>query len=165
VKKSGSCWAIGSVFTASENRGRGYASRMMGLMYTKCKESGCISSTLYSDIGPVFYDRLGWKIHPSVSGIFDVKSWRDDVEGGLDPERIATHRVSDILHLKRDEPSGENSFSMPVTQEAIHWLFTRSTHYASVKNLLKPDTVGFKLDDDYSMLSSLSDPSLILLGF
>lgn len=62
---------ICSVFCRPEYRGKGYAGRMITELGKKLETwqqvdgtRGCFS-TLYSDIGPNFYSRLGWKVYPS----------------------------------------------------------------------------------------------------
>jgi GNAT superfamily N-acetyltransferase len=62
---------IGSVFTRSEHRGKGYAGRMMTELAkhlsTWQQPNGNKASfdVLYSDIGTKFYSRYGWKPFPS----------------------------------------------------------------------------------------------------
>ncbi|KAJ9651603.1 hypothetical protein H2198_009132 [Neophaeococcomyces mojaviensis] len=62
---------IGSVYCRPEHRGRGYAQRMMKELGTRLetwqqpKSGRAHFSVLYSDIGPKFYARQGWKVFPS----------------------------------------------------------------------------------------------------
>ncbi|KAK4940840.1 hypothetical protein LTR10_019112 [Elasticomyces elasticus] len=62
---------IASVFTRSEYRGKGYAARMMVELgkrlesWQKLEDLSNAFSVLYSDIGPKFYARHGWKVFPS----------------------------------------------------------------------------------------------------
>jgi len=62
---------IASVFTRSEYRGKGYAGRMMQELgkrlesWQNFKDLPNAFSVLYSDIGPNFYARHGWKVFPS----------------------------------------------------------------------------------------------------
>lgn len=62
---------IASVFTRSEYRGKGYAARMMAELGKRLESWQTLEglpnafSVLYSDIGPKFYARLGWKVFPS----------------------------------------------------------------------------------------------------
>lgn len=86
--RTAKCQSIGSVFTPPEYRGLGYASTMMvilrdqwfsgrridgpflnlegdlGIMPRSPVEQ-TLASNLYSDIGPKFYAKLGWKVHNS----------------------------------------------------------------------------------------------------
>lgn len=62
---------ICSVFCRPEYRGKGYAGRMILELGKKLATWQQVNgkkgsfSTLYSDIGPNFYSRLGWKVYPS----------------------------------------------------------------------------------------------------
>ena len=61
---------VASVFTQSELRGRGYAARLMTELAAKLpswqtETVECAASVLFSDIGRVFYSRLGWRTFPS----------------------------------------------------------------------------------------------------
>lgn len=62
---------IGSVYCRPEHRGRGYAQRMMKELGAKLetwqqsKNITNLFSVLYSDIGPKFYAKQGWKAFPS----------------------------------------------------------------------------------------------------
>ena len=71
---------IGSVFTRSEHRGKGYAGRMMtelGKNLTTWQQPNGdkgLFSVLYSDIGVKFYSRFGWKAFPSTHIHFEPLS-------------------------------------------------------------------------------------------
>ncbi|KAF9909939.1 hypothetical protein EC991_007742 [Linnemannia zychae] len=53
--------SVASVFTPAPYRGRGYASLMMKLLWKEIGNMEGVSFTfLYSDVGPTFYNRLGW---------------------------------------------------------------------------------------------------------
>jgi GNAT superfamily N-acetyltransferase len=150
---SGLCWAIEIVYTTPENRGMGYASMMMEMVFKACKEAGCIASILYSDIGPVFYTRLGWKAYPCFSAIIDLELWK--YGGGMEMvDEILPDLLSEIINIKRRDDRIGNSFSMPLTREAVDLLFARSVHYADVKEINPPVICGFRLDSDYSIFIS-----------
>ncbi|KAG0289127.1 hypothetical protein BGZ98_003972 [Dissophora globulifera] len=54
--------SIGSVFTPARHRRHGYASLMMKQLWNKIQEMDNVSFTfLFSDVGPHFYGRFGWK--------------------------------------------------------------------------------------------------------
>ncbi|KAG0005547.1 hypothetical protein BGZ80_003703 [Entomortierella chlamydospora] len=53
--------SIASVFTPAHYRGHGYASLMMRLLWKEIQKMDKVEFTfLYSDVGPVFYSRIGW---------------------------------------------------------------------------------------------------------
>ena len=58
-------FGIGAVFTPPEDRGRGYASAMLGAALDAEREAGVDLAYLFSDIHPVFYERLGFITLPS----------------------------------------------------------------------------------------------------
>ncbi|KAJ3359125.1 hypothetical protein GGF32_009646, partial [Allomyces javanicus] len=62
-------WSVASVFTRPEFRGCGYATTMMSKLRDRlvAEHPKLGVSTLYSDIGPKYYDRLGWRVFPSDS--------------------------------------------------------------------------------------------------
>lgn len=69
----GTCFAIASVFTPNAHRRRGYAAKMLSLLLQELKSrKGAVASTLYSDIGPNYYSKIGWEAHPSVSLVLDL---------------------------------------------------------------------------------------------
>jgi hypothetical protein len=80
-------------------------------------------------------------------------------------DRISLANLTDILSIKRCESSMANSFSMPLTREAVEWLFTRSTHYAGVKDITVPEICGFRLDSDYGITLICNRHSPLLYGF
>lgn len=123
---------------------KGYATAMMTLVLEECKRSGCIASTLYSDIGPDFYSRLGWKTHPSISAILSLNNWKELVPA-KSVSRLSLDCIPDLNPTR-----SATGFSIPVTREAVEWLFTRTTHYAGVYGITPvPDTVGFLQGNDF----------------
>jgi GNAT superfamily N-acetyltransferase len=58
---------IGAVFTPPPQRGRGLASLMLGALLDAERAAGRDLAFLYSDIHPVFYERLGFTAVPSRS--------------------------------------------------------------------------------------------------
>ncbi|KAE8444717.1 hypothetical protein EG329_014277 [Mollisiaceae sp. DMI_Dod_QoI] len=66
---------IGSVFSQPKYRGKGYAARMLRELGPLLKtwqvdekapgRQTCPFSILYSDIGPKYYAKFGWEVHPS----------------------------------------------------------------------------------------------------
>jgi hypothetical protein len=66
---------IGSVFSQPKYRGKGYAARMLRELAPILKtwqidpsiagRESCPFSILYSDIGPKYYSKFGWEVHPS----------------------------------------------------------------------------------------------------
>jgi GNAT superfamily N-acetyltransferase len=55
---------IGAVFTQPEDRGRGYATRMLELSMDEARASGAAAAMLFSEIGTAFYERLSFRAVP-----------------------------------------------------------------------------------------------------
>src|SRR5262245_8017991 len=55
---------IGAVFTPPERRGRGYASRLIEMLLAQEQAAGALMAALFSEIGPTFYERLGFSTIP-----------------------------------------------------------------------------------------------------
>ena len=55
---------IGAVFTPSDRRGRGYASRLIEEMLAEARREGALLASLFSEIGTAFYERLGFTAVP-----------------------------------------------------------------------------------------------------
>ncbi|KAI1614869.1 hypothetical protein EDD37DRAFT_650118 [Exophiala viscosa] len=96
---------IASVFTRSEYRGKGYAGRMMRELgkrlesWQKLQDLPNAFSVLYSDIGPNFYARHGWKVFPSTH-IYLAPLQQNDYEraqGQLPSIEALT--MSDLQHI------------------------------------------------------------------
>jgi GNAT superfamily N-acetyltransferase len=55
---------IGAVFTPPEHRGRGYASALVEDLVARAGRDGALAASLFSEIGPGFYERLGFSAVP-----------------------------------------------------------------------------------------------------
>jgi GNAT superfamily N-acetyltransferase len=74
--ESGSSWAVASVFTERELRGRGYASRMMSLLEESLRERDAKGHAivLYSDVGAPIYERAGYVApHAAFDRVWDAE--------------------------------------------------------------------------------------------
>ena len=77
----GDVYALGSVFTHSRHRKNGYASKLLNdVKIALKKRKGSIASTLYSDIGPKYYNKLGWKCKQSKSLLYNIETEFSDIE-------------------------------------------------------------------------------------
>lgn len=56
---------VGAVFTPPELRGRGHARALLDLMHDDARARGCAVSLLFSEIGPAYYEALGYRIVPT----------------------------------------------------------------------------------------------------
>jgi predicted N-acetyltransferase YhbS len=62
--RSGWMCGIGAVFTPREQRGRGYALRLVEGLLEQARADGALAAALFSEIGPAFYERLGFRSVP-----------------------------------------------------------------------------------------------------
>ena len=68
---------FGAVFTPPAGRGRGAASRLLELLMERSRAEGALLASLFSEIGPGFYARLGFRPVP-----FDEVTVNVTVKGG-----------------------------------------------------------------------------------
>lgn len=55
---------LGAVFTPPAGRGRGAASRLVQMLIERSREEGALMVSLFSEIGPAFYERFGFRSIP-----------------------------------------------------------------------------------------------------
>ena len=130
---SGDCYRIGSVFTPSEFRKKGYASQMMkGLHKALMDRQDSIASVLYSDVGPKFYDKCGWPVIESKSLMMSGKIEREGIAKLTNLEDLRP-LIESELHLMKQELD-QNSFVIIPTYENTEWFHTRSQFYAKLNS-------------------------------
>lgn len=56
---------IGAVYTPERFRGNGFAAQLLETVATRCKQDGFDAMLLYSDIDPIYYERLGYELLPN----------------------------------------------------------------------------------------------------
>jgi GNAT superfamily N-acetyltransferase len=86
---------VGAVFTPSENRGRGYATRMIESLCDTARADGAQLAMLFSEIGPEYYQRLGFVPVPMT--ISDVQVHIKT--GGPPAVLVRTGHESDAAHI------------------------------------------------------------------
>ena len=164
---------VATVFTPVSKRNRGYASIMMEkLFHLLGSKEEVIATTLYSDIGPKYYCKLGWDLYSSESAVFKVK--KDDVVNSSLPmitghinlkpltvsdlKRVSERDIQNLISSIRNEnqiksnynngmvmsPYGTPTvFAVLPTADCQEWLHGRAIFYS--KELLKrnpPQFVG-----------------------
>ncbi len=70
---------IGAVFTSAAARGQGHAATLLALMHAEAAERGCGWALLFSEIGPAYYERLGYRVVPQAELTIEVR--RDATRG------------------------------------------------------------------------------------
>ncbi|KAJ3303246.1 hypothetical protein HDV03_004073 [Kappamyces sp. JEL0829] len=141
----GSTWAIASVFTPKDKRGRGYATAMLtALLATIKRQEGVLASTLYSDIGPTYYAKLGWALFPSTSLVLHSTAARQHLVGNrpagsdhpLQTRLISQAELGDLLEgharaiqTEYESHQHQDSFCILPSRQAQDWLLARSAFY------------------------------------
>jgi predicted N-acetyltransferase YhbS len=95
---------IGAVFTHPKERGRGYASAMLGELLDEERAAGHDLVFLFSDIHPAFYEKLGFVSLPSRILTLRAASLDGSAVGGVPPESrdwAAIRRCFDALESQR----------------------------------------------------------------
>lgn len=95
---------IGAVFTPPPLRGRGYASAMIGTLLDAERRAGTDMAYLFSDIHPIFYERLGFAALPSrtISLRADtLPATRLEIAAVGDADWTAIRRCFDALDNRR----------------------------------------------------------------
>lgn len=152
--KQGTAAVVASVFTPEHLRGRGYAAEMMKQLREKLKEfDDVVLTTLYSDIGPSFYVRLGWPKVESKEAVImfskdrtiDMSSLKTDdsiqVIPLIEEELFATYLPADVELLpgdllneyeKRKKDGPVRTFALVPLKDQIEWLWERSKFYRQI---------------------------------
>ncbi|KAG7376182.1 hypothetical protein PHYPSEUDO_014129 [Phytophthora pseudosyringae] len=154
---------IGSVFTLPEHRKRGLAKLFMTQVAKQLGElPGTLVSVLYSDIGSTYYDKLGWRLHPSTMAILDV-AHPSNAKGDSDnsskleslalDEKLAGFLQADGAKLVRELASERfkrrEAFAILATRDSIEWQFCIGVHFARVHKYEElPSCCGVKISED-----------------
>ena len=108
---------IGSVFTVTEHRGRGYAPVLIHGVEEAARKQGIGMSILYSDLDPSYYERLGYLACPAFCG------WRaTNTPCTTPPVRLKEFSAPsevDTLASLYDADHGQRRFS--VLRDRANW--------------------------------------------
>ncbi|CAG8562376.1 11254_t:CDS:1 [Racocetra fulgida] len=136
--KEATCYCITALFTPPKYRHMGYATIMMKLLNDKLKfELKASFSYLYSEIGPDFYSRLGWKIFPHKEIRFKVDN--KFLPASADSEMIVAINQSnlesvvnkDCEFIKKElKKLNKKSIVILPTKPAFDWLFQKTKFYS-----------------------------------
>jgi GNAT superfamily N-acetyltransferase len=63
---------IGAVFTPPELRGRGHARTLIDRLIAQARDEGCELALLFSEIGPTYYEAIGFRVLPRPSFEIEV---------------------------------------------------------------------------------------------
>ncbi|KAG3074885.1 hypothetical protein PI124_g20381 [Phytophthora idaei] len=151
---------IGSVFTLPQHRKRGLAKLFLCEVAKQLGQlPGSLVSVLYSDIGPTYYDKLGWKLHPSKMATLDVahpfnnKSSAAELEPLTSDDNFDSFLQADnarlVKELSSDRFEGQEAFVILPTRVSIEWQFCIGVYFARVRQYEElPSRCGVKIDED-----------------
>lgn len=108
---------FGAVHTPSAQRGRGYATKMLQDVMAHYRPQGVLDFTLFSDISPAYYERLGFLELPSTG--FEVPASSRDLGGwalGQLPPRLCP------------EPQSEYRWGFGRDPDHAAWLLRKHRH-------------------------------------
>ncbi|GMF26708.1 unnamed protein product [Phytophthora lilii] len=155
----GYSYNVSSVYTLPEFRKRGLA----GLFLTEVAKQlerlpKALASVLYSDVGPTFYDKLGWKCHPSKMATMKVGADNNndnvvDLETMLLDDKLEKFLEADnarlVDELSSEKFRGQEVFLILPTRDSIEWQFMNGEYYARVAGLDElPSRCGVKRNDN-----------------
>lgn len=146
-------YGVCSVFTPKENRGEGYATKMLeGLAKWYDGEGKAKFSVLWSDVGKEFYARNGWMPYPSLElglpvsenkdGIYETVPgvetlFADELEG------LCEKDIKD-MRMRVEKGSGDALAILPTYEHAL-WHFANVDFAAKVLKGSKPERKGAKV--------------------
>ncbi|KAK1931985.1 hypothetical protein P3T76_012485 [Phytophthora citrophthora] len=171
---------IGSVFTVPEYRKRGLAKLFLTEVAKQLQETpGALASVLYSDIGPTYYDKLGWKLHSSKMATLDVEHLKN---APVDRENSASfvsftldEKLDEFLQadnarlveeLKSDKFEGQEAFAVLPNRDSIEWQFCVGVYYAQLRQYKEfPSRCGVAASKDAFLIwcHSLKASTLYIL--
>jgi GNAT superfamily N-acetyltransferase len=134
----GDVWAVASVFTEERLRRKRYASQLMQLLVERARRAGALASTLFSDVGPAIYDRVGYRARPAEDLLFPPAAG--------EPAAAVDALVHEALAL---EPLDADEGELVVwpTAEQLDWHLERTRTYASMLARPPLPSVGARAGD------------------
>ncbi|KAH7477084.1 hypothetical protein KRP22_001011 [Phytophthora ramorum] len=161
----GFSYQVSSVYTLPESRRRGLAGFFLTEVAKQLEQlPKALISVLYSDVGPAFYDKLGWKCHSSKMATLEVDHLRNvsAATGDDDSVVLAPFFVDDKLdkflqadngrlveELSSGKFHGQEAFLILPTRDSIEWQFCNGLHYARAGGLDElPSRCGVKINDN-----------------
>jgi GNAT superfamily N-acetyltransferase len=128
-------FAIGSVYTLAEFRGRGFARQLLEWVEDQSRQNGAVLSLLYSDIRPDYYARLGYALCPSLEGWRDVRALPD--KAATRQQLVEIDAASHLEELMSLYAGYHGAAPLSITRDAQYWRallqrFTDDQFYALV---------------------------------
>ncbi|KXS21400.1 hypothetical protein M427DRAFT_27779 [Gonapodya prolifera JEL478] len=165
VVREGLIGSIATVFTPEKNRKKGYASELMQRVIDDCRgRLGLTCSSLYSDIGPRFYETFGWRTYPSRELLLDISTV--EAKATVQPSKYVTRLLTleeslnlipldnhllkskDLpaaharLRASTPSPTKVRAAAVGVTKNAHDWFAVRGNFYAREVRHMSDEQVG-----------------------
>jgi GNAT superfamily N-acetyltransferase len=113
--------AVGAVHTPAEFRGRGFAPRLLAFAESQELAVGKTFSLLYSDIGPAYYERLGYRPCPAKQGWADLSVALRDLPEPCTLRRIDALEVIPELSAIYDRAHAGRALS--IARSSDYWCY------------------------------------------
>ncbi|KAL8009594.1 putative endo-1,3(4)-beta-glucanase, acyl-CoA N-acyltransferase, glycosyl hydrolase family 81 [Plasmopara halstedii] len=157
----GYSYHIGSVFTLPVYRNQGLATYFITEVAKQLRTlPNALLSVLYSDIGPTFYDKLGWKVYSSTMAVLSVGKYantRNDssvklefltLKDNLD-KLLKDDNIRLVNELASDRFQRQKAFAILPTCDSIEWQFCIGVHFAQVRQYKElPSCCGVVANND-----------------
>ncbi|CAG8438311.1 7703_t:CDS:2 [Dentiscutata heterogama] len=133
-------YCITALFTPSKYRGKGYAAKVMELLNDKLRfEYKAKFAYLYSEIGPNFYSKLGWKIFPHKEIKFKVEDKyfaplnHSKLIVSINQSNLESVVIKDCEFIKNDlKKLNKKSLVILPTKPAFDWIFQKTKLYSKL---------------------------------
>ena len=127
AEQPGHAYAIASVFTSENLRGKGYAAQMLQAVMSELerRDKKLQAFTLYSEIGDGLYSRLGFSARPSFERVIATNARKSSA--GM----IRLLSSDEILESWSQSGAPRSSFVVWPTSQQLDWHFERERIYAS----------------------------------
>ncbi len=135
---------IASVLVEPGLRGQGHAARLMAKVDARLRFEGVRAATLYSDVGPQLYRRVGYMLHPARESIRQVA-------GEVWPTAARELGLGDVADVLNDEAEHVQGWllsgAMPAvaevaTADRIAWFQLRTQYRAWARGQQPAQVVG-----------------------
>ncbi|RIB06904.1 hypothetical protein C2G38_2215937 [Gigaspora rosea] len=131
-------YCITALFTPPKHRKKGYAAKMLELLNNKLRfEYNAKFSYLYSEIGPDFYSRLGWKIYSHKEIKFKVEDKylaplsHSELIVAINQSNLESVINKDCEFIKKDLINlNKKTIVILPTKPAFDWLFQKAKLYS-----------------------------------
>ncbi|REK19279.1 MAG: GNAT family N-acetyltransferase [Planctomycetota bacterium] len=111
-------FAIGSVYTIGDFRGRGYAPQLISWVERRQWQQGAALSLLYSDIKPEYYARQGYVLCPSLEGRRELAG---DEPAVTDARLVEFSAAEHVQELSKLYDAYHGALPLSIARDADYW--------------------------------------------